>query len=86
MIAMIQTESFPVEVESIGAGSIEGLGQLGCFLAPLLVTIAINTGTNKMFILSLGLLALIFPLRFVPETFGKSKGSEESSTSLNDEG
>ena len=66
MIAMIQTESFPLSIQSIGAGSIEGLGQIGCFLSPLLVTIAVNANINKMFVLSLGLLVLLFPLKFVP--------------------
>jgi hypothetical protein len=42
MIVMIQTESFPLEIQSIGAGSIEALAQLGSFSAPLIIDFAVN--------------------------------------------
>lgn len=44
MIVMIQTESFPMEIHSIGAGSIEAFAQMGSIAAPLVIAFAINTG------------------------------------------
>ena len=78
MIAMIQTESFPIHIQSIGAGSIEALAQIGCFLSPILVTMAINLSIEKMAVLAAGLLILLFPLKFVPEPFGKVHKEDES--------
>lgn len=42
MIVMVQTESFPLEIQSIGAGTIEAFAQTGSIVAPLLITFAVN--------------------------------------------
>jgi hypothetical protein len=44
MVVMFQTESFPQEIHSIGAGTVEALAQLGSFAAPLIIDFAVNHG------------------------------------------
>ena len=67
-----------MQIQSIGAGSIEAIGQIGCFISPILVTIAINIEINKMAVLAGGLIVLLFPLKFIPETFRKTTKTNQS--------
>ena len=67
MVMMVQTESFPVEIQSIGAGSIEALAQVGSFASPLIITLAVNMGWNKLATMGAVLVLCLIPLKFVPE-------------------
>lgn len=67
MIVMLQTESFPLEIQSIGAGSVEAFAQIGSIAAPLVIAFAINAKLEKMATMAVILLILMIPLKFVPE-------------------
>lgn len=66
MIVMIQTESFPLEIQSVGAGAIEAFSQLGSIGAPLIVAFCIDLGLNKMATMGGVMLVLMISLKFVP--------------------
>lgn len=68
MIVMIQTESFPLEIQSIGAGSIEAIAQLGSIVAPLLNAFSINHGLPKISVMGFTMLMCLIPIIFVPES------------------
>lgn len=71
MIVMIQTESFPLEIQSIGAGAIEGFSQIGSFIAPLLNAFSINNQIPRVLTIGFAMIVFIIPLAFVPETSSK---------------
>lgn len=63
---MFQTESFPLEIQSIGAGSIEAFAQLGSILAPILNAFSINNGLPKITVMGFTMFLFTLPLIFVP--------------------
>lgn len=67
MVMMIQTESFPIQIQSIGAGSIEALAQIGSFASPLIIDMAVQMGWNKLATMGVVLAFCLIPLKFVPE-------------------
>lgn len=68
MVIMIETESFPLEIQSIGAGLIEGLAQLGAFIAPMLNAFSINHGLPKITVMGVAMFLCLIPVLFVPES------------------
>lgn len=56
---MMLTESFPMKVQSICAGIIEAVAQLGGFLGPITITICINYQVYPVIVLSFIIIFII---------------------------
>lgn len=55
-----------MEIQSIGAGSIEAFAQLGSILAPILNAFSINNGLPKITVMGFTMFLFTLPLIFVP--------------------
>lgn len=77
MVMMVQTESFPAPIQSVGAGSIEALAQLGSMASPLIIAFAVDIGVNKLAAMGVVLLICLIPLKFVPEPSQGSHNEEK---------
>ena len=75
---MVLTESFPVGVDGLCTGIVEGMAQIGFFAAPMLVNYAINIQLHPILLLSVFVLAFCM----IPISFYKPK--EVSSTQEDD--
>jgi nitrate/nitrite transporter NarK len=58
IIVMLMTECFPGSLQSICTGVIEGVGQIGAALGPVVITLCINLKIHPMIILSI--ICLVF--------------------------
>ena len=71
-IPLLQTESFPEEIQSTGAGMIEGTSQMGSFVTPYVVSLVTNLGGKPIVVMSILVLIMgIIPLKFVKETYNE---------------
>lgn len=62
------TESFPMKVQSICAGIIESVAQLGGFLGPIIITICINYQVYPVIVLSFVIiLIIVIPLCMISD-------------------
>lgn len=65
---MMLTESFPMKVQSICAGIIEAVAQLGGFLGPIIITICINSQVYPVIVLSfIIILIIVIPLCMIKD-------------------
>ena len=62
IVMMLLTESFPLGAQGICVTIVEGLSQIGCFMAPLLINMCINEQIHPILLLSI----MIFFLDFLP--------------------
>ena len=69
---MINTESFPYDIQSTAMGLSSGLSQLGRFFSPFIVASMNDYGFHPFIAVSLVLLFCgVFPIFFIPETLRK---------------
>ena len=72
LISMINTESFPNEVQSTAMGISSGLSQLGRFATPFIITYLNDIKVHPFVGVSAILLIFgVFPIFFIPETLRK---------------
>lgn len=72
VIIILLTEAYPANVQSIGTGFVESIGQLGSFLGPIIVNISIVLKIHPIIVISFIVVVLIvIPIIFMPETSSK---------------
>ena len=64
---ILLTDVFPMSVQGVCVGVIEGLAQVGCLLGPIIINICISSQIHPVLLLSLiSIFTNFIPLFFVP--------------------
>lgn len=63
IVIIILTEAYPANVQSIGTGFVEAVGQAGAFLGPIVVNLCIAWKINVIIVISaIALVMIVLPM------------------------
>lgn len=69
VVIIILTEAYPPNIQSIGTGFVEAVGQAGAFLGPIVVNLCISLKVNVIIVISvIAVVMIVIPMIGMVET------------------